>query len=598
MSKKLILGLNEIVGDSISRNLDLGILLLQLVAWEKLSNNGECNNKFSSIKAETLEKYDIQKALSSLYEEEKLDINKNAFLPDEKLFYEINAASLKDTVNLIQAASESKVINYAESIETIIDLASRSEGSYSFIPNEVADLMTKLAQPLKSETVYCPFAAPYKLALYAKRYTKNIFIEVKKESPLPYLMNILDDGELKVKFSDPIKQPSWIENGKLKSFDISLANLPFGVRYKREVISDLFDRFPEKTFYGEVLLIRHILAHTSKRAVVIVPENILYRTSAGERDFKADIIKKGILEAVIALPPSLLTTTSLKFSLMVFNKEIKSDKIFFIDASSKEFFTKKRGRGSLDTGRNTLKDINKIIELYQSKENTSYSSLQHKSECEKNEFNLLAERYVLSDEQLNIKNRLENFKTIELGNIAELIRPQAVKTKKQSRGTSFHEVSIRDIPVNGFITEPNNIVKVTDKYVARAQRQLLRPYDILVSTRGTIGVVGITPKKIEQNWLASQAFQIIRLKADTEIIDPIVLYMYFRSEICQLDLRSRAAGMFNTVKTQDIKKLPIVILSVNKQKKVIEAFKQEQEMQTQVNNLKAEMKNVRNLHWQ
>ena len=56
---------------------------------------------------------------------------------------------------------------------------------------------------------------------------------------------------------------------------------------------------------GEVLQLRHMLAQTSGQVVTFVPSSFLSRTAAGEKQFKQDMIKKGWLHAVIALPEKL-----------------------------------------------------------------------------------------------------------------------------------------------------------------------------------------------------------------------------------------------------------------------------------------------------
>ena len=74
---------------------------------------------------------------------------------------------------------------------------------------------------------------------------------------------------------------------------------------------------------GEVYYLRHMLAQSTKKVVCFVSDAFLFRTAAGEKLFKENMIEENWLEGVIALPNGLLSHTSAPINAVILNKEKK-----------------------------------------------------------------------------------------------------------------------------------------------------------------------------------------------------------------------------------------------------------------------------------
>lgn len=598
MSAKVVWHLAGAIRDAGFFNKGIGFFLLQLLAWDKLDREGKLPSDFSLTQAaQQLEvKEYISSAFDYLSNEEVLRDNAAAFKAEQNIFQSLSESDFRSLIHVVLAV-RGQSLDYHEAIEFSL----RSYGlndPYNIIPDEVADLIVRLAEVRSTDSVYCPFEGAYRLAEWSNRITRDVYIETKIVSPLPFLMNILLDGSIRVHFSDPIMQPGWTENRRLKLFDVSVANPPFSVRYKQETLFDLYERFPEKTLYGEVLHIRHVLAQTRRRAVVVVPNSILFRTAAGERQFKVDLLQSGILEAVIELPASMLTTTNISFSVLVLNKEHRYNSVFFIDASSEHFFEAKKGRGSLDTGRRTLKNIEEIVHLFERREASKFSQMVNQTDCAANDYNLVPARYVATGQQLKLDQLLRDNSLVALDDIAEIMRPQYLKEDAVIDGQEVLEVSVSDIGDDGYVHSPQKNVTVSEKALAKVKNQILQPGDILLASKGSVGKVGMVPSNIEGIWLANQSFQVLRLRPNKHITDPVVLFRYLASPAAQALIHARTGGSgVRMIQTRDVKALPVIVPTPKEQAAIVNEHNKIMSLYKEIARLQAEAENLSKNRW-
>ena len=490
-----------------------------------------------------------------------------AFDPPESLITELSDYEL----SLILAVLESvwgHQIDYEGGLNIVMQKWRPSKHDY--FPDEVVELMVRLAGARATDSVYCPFDGSLKLAKGASRVTSEVYFEASSFSQYPFLINILTGSSIKVRFgSDPVLEPEWVEGGQLTMFDLALANPRLGSRYKWESIIDLWDRFPERTVYGEVLNIRHVLSQTRRRAVVIVPNGLLFRTAAGQRQFKEHVVESGILESVIALPPALLTTTNLEFSLLVFNKERPSDRVTFVDARSVEFFSEGKGHLAIGKGSRSLKNIELIVKLHSEKKSGKFSAAVPHKVCAENDFNLLVERYITSQQQQQLDLLFEENKTASLEKLAEILRSQSFKADLDEQGEECFEVSVADIGEDGYILPPKKSIFISEKALGRVGSQILLPNDILLAVKGAVGRVGLVPEVHEGIWVPNQSFVVIRLKENSPI-KAVVLFRYLSSRAGQALLQSRAGGTsIKSIQARDIQSLKVVVPSLQEQKAVL-----------------------------
>jgi type I restriction enzyme M protein len=163
------------------------------------------------------------------------------------------------------------------------------------------------------------------------------YVETPQRSSVASSISLLADKSFEVHQADPIRSPSAIERGMPRLFDIGVAFPPLGERYEGDMAKlDLFGRFPESTSSGAILSVRHLLWQVRKRVVVAVANSLLFSAGA-ELALREDLIMRGIIEAVIAMPSGLFLINNASFSILILDRAGGHDRIKFINADSPRF---------------------------------------------------------------------------------------------------------------------------------------------------------------------------------------------------------------------------------------------------------------------
>lgn len=478
------------------------------------------------------------------------------------------------------------------------------------LPTEVVALCAKLAKITPTDQVYCAFEGSLKFALLAARISQRTCFEVGNKDSLNACLIGLSDNKIEATFSDPIQNPTYVENGMLRKFDVAFANGPFNA--KRYITGpDEFGRFG-KTSNSEVMEIGHLVAQTGRLAIGVVQNGFLFRTSQSERELKEDVIRKGWLSAVIALPAGLLSSVSLPINLLIFDKEQTSKSVLFVDASTDRFFETRKDKRS---SRNRLICTDEIASLYASRQEGKRSKIVSKEDCEKNDYDLSPSRYVLSSEQEQSEQFLSTQETLPLSEVAEIIRGQAVKVGTERLQHWLLEVGGSDIGQDGLVRSPGKEVFVDDKDISKVTRDLgLRPGDIVMAVKGIVGRVGLVQPLPERpdgglvpifdretsteadpqvvrdsdvvqchlptNYIVGQSYVIIRplpyLKSKggevpRKGLNSSALLMYLRSDVVQTWIKSKMSGStVPMLQKQYIQGLPVVIPSPEEEEKLVE----------------------------
>lgn len=597
MSKGVITLLLESVWPTSFFGGRVGIFLLQLLAWDKLDRERRLPEEFSlNLPGERPQGLEfLRRGFTYLSNMPYLGEAAAAFRHELRIPEELSEDELRSIFWVLKNARWQE-IDYREAIDVFTRLEGRGT-LFANIPEEVADLMVQLAEVEPDDTVYCPFSGSLRLAEWSNQVTRKVYFEGKERTPLPHLLNILLNGSLSIRLGDPIAQPSWTEGENLRLFDVSLASPPFGAKYHQNTVFDFYNRFPERTLYGEVLHIRHVLAQTRRRAVILVPNSLLFRTTAVERRFKADLVTSGVLTAVIGLPRGLLLSTNIACSLLVLDKAEPSNTLFFVDASSEHFYEFRRGRGLSDSGGRMLKNVEEIIRICQQQDTHTYGHQATWDECEANNYNLLADRYVASSEESRLQFLLEGSEKLTvLSEVAEFFRTQSMKNELNDDGVECFEVAVGDIEGDGYVRNPSKSILLEERALEKLRHQVLKPNDIILAVKGSVGRVGLIPADldVDEPWFANQSFLVLRLKSNRYIRDPLVLFRYLSSPAGQSLIQSRVGGTtVPIIQTCDVRSLPIIVPSHKEQDeiaaeqgKIAAIYEEIAKLQAQANELK------------
>ena len=306
-----------------------------------------------------------------------------------------------------------------------------------YTPREVIKLMVEILDPKPGESVYDPCCGSGGMLIisylhvaekYGKEETRKLFLFGQERNPEIYAvgqMNLLlhDIKNANLANGDTLDYPRFRENGKLKQFDVVIANIPWnqdGYNEERLKKADFRERFilgytPRSS--ADWAWIQHMLASANEngRVGLVVDNGCLFRGGA-EKQVRSKVVEKDWVECVILLPEKLFYNTGAPGAIMIFNKnkpQERRGKILFINASNEYIpHPSVRRLNSL-----SKENINKIAEAYRKFTDTSgFSRVVDTADVRDNDYNLNVTLYVMpieEKEQFDISKEFLELKELE-----------------------------------------------------------------------------------------------------------------------------------------------------------------------------------------
>jgi type I restriction enzyme M protein len=391
----------------------------------------------------------------------------------------------------------------------------------------------------------------------------------------------LGDYPFQVAYADPIRSPSAIENGKPRQFDVALASPPLGLRYTPDVVErDWFNRFPERTASGTVLSVRHLLAQASRRVVIAVTNNVLF-SSGAELAMRQDLIKRGIVKAVVALPSGLLENTNIPFAVLVLDPAGGHQQVRFINADCPQF------REPTSKAKARLINLEHLIQQALNGEPSEDVAIVPVADILANDSQLQVSRYVLPDTTKQLQALLAKSKTVALGDIVTTIRPLPPASGDTDSVDAF-EVGAADLPSHGYIGAPGRTIKVPIKN----EQQFLKPLDIVLIVKGSVGKLGIVPADApppgEGGWVAGQSAMVLRAAPGAQI-DPRALALQLRSPLGQELIGGIVSGAtIQLIQLKELMRLQVLVPDLETAHRAADALEQEAQLQREIDRLRQE----------
>jgi type I restriction enzyme M protein len=302
----------------------------------------------------------------------------------------------------------------------------RSKGQF-YTPAEVSRVIAKVIgisprNTVASTTAYDPTCGSGSLLLkVAAEAGKHITLEgQEKDSTTAGLArmnmilhdfptaNIASGGE------GTLVKPRFLDGEQLRTYDYVVANPPFsdkawstGLTLGESGKGDKYQRFtwgvpPKKQ--GDYAFLLHIIRSmkSTGKAACILPHGVLFRGNS-EAVIRQQLVRSGILKAIIGLPANLFYGTSIPACILVLDKENATARkgIFMIDAS--KGFRK-------DGPKNRLRerDIHKIVDIFRRQDDSDphYARMVPVEEIadRKNDYNLNLPRYIDSTEPEDLQD--------------------------------------------------------------------------------------------------------------------------------------------------------------------------------------------------
>ena len=187
----------------------------------------------------------------------------------------------------------------------------------------VVHLMTEMLKPESGEAIYDPTCGSAGMLISAISYLKdqkkewrNVSLygqEINALTAAIARMNLFLHGieDFQIVNGDTLAAPAFIERGKLKTFDLVLANPPYSIKeWSRDAFSaDKYGR----NFLGvppqgraDYAFLQHIIKSLDEktgRCAILFPHGVLFRNE--ESDMREKLVRGDYVECVIGLAPNI-----------------------------------------------------------------------------------------------------------------------------------------------------------------------------------------------------------------------------------------------------------------------------------------------------
>lgn len=565
-------------------------LTLQLLAWEKLSRKNRIAKElaFSAEYIKYPEKVlNVFQALSA-----SGGLMFKAFSNIPSVIF-ANPYVLRDALEVVNRLSATGVLENVDVLNLAEERFISPVGGYLNMPGEVADLMSAMADIRSSDSVYTPWDSSFaQLASRAAIKSKDVYYESILHSSIPALVSLLSTNEFEVSISNPILQPTAIEGGKPRLFDITVAFPPFGMKYPAdEIRRDLFNRFPERTTIGSVLAVRHAISQTKSKLVIAVQNSLLF-SHGYEKELRKDLVEKGMIEAVIAMPNGLLSLTNIAFTILVINPKGGLNSIKFINADSPEFYV------VVARTRNDLRNIDGLLELIKSNKESTNCSIVSNQVVLSNDAQLQVDRYVVSDSRKRLEKQLSGLRKIQLGDIARTVRAIPLGSI-ESKPIAVMEIGAADLSQFGYIAPKGKTISVDENLAKRYEDCFLRPLDIVLIVKGSVGKIGIVPADVPGSgnggWVAGQSAIVLRVHPEYCAQS---LFVQLRSPMGQELLAGIVSGAtIKLIQLRELMKLEVVQSTSDQDAKSREIIDSEERLEREIQKIRAEQESLSKNVW-
>ncbi|MBR3475599.1 MAG: SAM-dependent DNA methyltransferase [Candidatus Methanomethylophilaceae archaeon] len=280
-------------------------------------------------------------------------------LPDE------NLKNLVEHLSMIRLDNESISADvmgqaYEYLIKKFADETKESAGEF-YTPRAVVSLMIRYLDPKAGETVYDPACGTGGMLIESMNHivdkNRTLGKLFGQESNLTTAsiarMNLFLHGadDFNIARGDTLRNPMFLVNGRLQTFDCVVANPPFSLKrwgadkwasdpYGRNVYGTPSDNS------GDFAWLQHMVCSMDPdhgRMGVILPQGVLFKKEF--KDMRRKMLESNKLEAVVQLAGNLFYGTQLAPCILFLRNNKENERIRFVDASG--IFKKGRAQNFL-----------------------------------------------------------------------------------------------------------------------------------------------------------------------------------------------------------------------------------------------------------
>ncbi len=567
--------------------------------WNKLLSPQLSGLEMLNLYSEAIQQMNFNDKIPQLFR----DIFKNAYLPYR------DPETLKSFLKVINDFEYDHSERLGDAFEYLLSvLGSQGDAGQFRTPRQIIDFMVYLVDPKKGESILDPacgtagflissykhivktnssnykseedsfqFGNPDGLSYKGENLTNND----RKKLPLSFKGYDISPDMVRLSlvnlYLHGFVQPSIFEYDTLTSedrwnehADVILANPPFmspkgGIRPHK--------KFSIQSNRSEVLFVDYIIEHLSPkgRAAVIVPEGIIFQSGKAYKSLRKMLVEK-YLYAVISLPAGIFNPYSgVKTSILLIDKTISqsTDKILFAKVENDGFDlgAQRRANDRSELPR-VAKAIRDYVESVKARSEFDVSSSPNlliatkEKIAETGDYNLSGERY---RDSVKIHNE---YKIVSLGNEC-IFRIESGGTPSSTVDKfwngDIHWMTLIDLPPNDFITKIKSTKRtISDKGLKNSSAKIIPRNSVIVSTRATIGRVGINEIDLATN----QGFKNIIIK-DREKADTYYIALLMKSLEKKMNYLA-TGGTFKELTKSRFSELEIPLPPMEVQREIVE----------------------------
>lgn len=329
--------------------------------------------------------------------------------------------------------------------------------------------------------------------------------------------------------------------------------------------------------------IHELMRRATKRAIFLVPPGVLF-TRGQEQRLREFLLQRGgernEIEAVIALPPGVLSSTNMSSAILVANPGGGTDAIRMVDLG-----ISKRSLADLDETVQAGRLVALGIE-----QDEERARLVSRDEVITNEYTLTPSRYVRRQVEVGPN-------AVRLEELCVAIRPPALT--KDEDGVDMVEVGIPEIGSWRRIAGPFSKqvkLKTRGRNLPTLQRD-----DLVLSVKGTVGKAGLLGAVEENTAVVSQSCLALRVQPgkDGATVLPEYLLMYLRSDAGRFQLEGLQVGatMQHVSPATLLNSFQVPLPSLEEQRVVVSDYEQLCALEAQIAELEGRMKDIAQQRW-
>lgn len=465
-------------------------------------------------------------------------------------------------------------------------------GEY-FTPRHIVKTMVRLVNPQIGEKIYDPFCGTGGFLIESFRYIYNNMArtdanlallrentvygnEITNTARITKMnMTLAGDGHSNIEMKDSLANPVdgtetyMDESGKIhhRGFDIVLANMPYSQKTKYGSLYDL------PSTNGDSICVQHCMkainsAAPNGRMALVVPEGFLFRKDLTKtREYLLDHCQ---LQSIISLPQGVfLPYTGVKTDIIYatkVNQKVKSSEkkktFWYFDVKS-DGYTLDNHRRKLDSP----SDLSKYEEYRKLDEDQANDMLKvgfeviPLSKVRQNSSILVGSRYRTQTEK-NTKYPLISLSDENYFQICSGGTPSS--TVPEYWNGDINWITLADLPADDFVTEIRTTQRtISEQGLNNSNAKLLPKNTVVVSTRATIGRVGIARTELATN----QGFKNIIVRRPDEILPEYVAYILTSQTDFMMHLASGAT--FKEISKENFCTIQIPLLPIEQQRQLV-----------------------------